>query len=438
MNIERNQIDDLNIELTINIANEDYAPLQKKKLNDYRRTAEFKGFRKGNVPMTLIQRVYGEQALGDAVNDIISEQLDKFINDNALNLIGEPIASENQPDFEWKAGNDFIFKFDLGLAPKVDFEVSKDDQIVNYTIKSTAEAKAEMKTNMLMQYGEMREVETPTAESYIYADLVQEGKTVENAYISMRDVAESMKPAMMGVKAGDKLEINVNELLEREGDRATLLKVKKEELASINPVFEATVVNIKNYCAAEPCPETYDKIFGEGKVLTEEDFDKEVAARLAENYKQESDYRLSKDIKDYFLKKADIKLPESFLKRWLITINKGKFTEEDIDKEFDSFLSDYRWQMICDFLTSKYDIKIDNQDLLDAAQGYVSYQYAMYGMANVPEDFIRDSAKKMLEDPKQAQRLQESVQDQKVIAALKENVSFTKKTISVEKFRELK
>lgn len=438
MNIEKRQIDDLTIELTLNISSEDYAPIKKKKLNDYRKTAEFKGFRKGNVPMSLIQRVYGEQSLGDAVNDIISEQLGNYIKENNLNLIGEPIASEDQPEFEWKDGNDFVFKFDLASAPEINFDVTADDKVVCYTIKSTAVAKEEMKKSLLMQYGDLQEVENPTPESYIYVDLENEEKTIENGYISMRDVTEAMKPALLGVKAGDKLEINVNELLEREGDRATLLKVKKEQLAEINPVFNATVINVKTFVAAEATQETFDKIYGEGVVNSEKEFEEKVAERLAENYKQESDYRLGKDIKDYFTAKADVKLPENFLKRWLYSLNKGKFTMEDIEKEFDAFLADYRWQMINEYLMKKFDVKVEEKDLVEAAHSYVAYQYAMYGMANVPEQFIADSARKILEDQQQVQRLFDQVAEQRVIAAVKEVISLDKKAISVEKFRELK
>ena len=438
MNIEKKQVDDLNITLTLNIAAEDYAPIKKKLLNERRRNAEFKGFRKGMAPLSLIERVYGEQCLGEAVNEVISDELGKYMDESGLNFIGEPLSSEDQPEIEWKDGNDFVFKFDLAVAPTIDFELSSSDKVVSYTIKSTAIAKEEMKKNMLMQYGELQEVEAPGEESYLYVDLENDDKTVENGYISMRDVTEAMKPALMGVKAGDKLEINVNELLDREGDRATLLKVKKEDLPSINPVFNATIVNIKNFEAALPTPETFDRIFGEGKVKNEEEFEKEVASRLAENYRQETDYRLGKDIKDYLVGKADIKLPEGFLKRWLYSINKDKFTMEDIEKEFDAFLADYKWQLVSDYLMKKLDLKIDRNDLSEAAYGYVAYQYAMYGMANVPTNFIDEAAQKMLTDPQQVQRLSEQVAEQKIIAAVKDIISLEKKTISVEKFRELK
>ena len=437
MKVEKNQIDALNIELTLTIGNEDYAPVMKKKLNERRRTAEIRGFRKGNAPMAFIEKIYGEQSLFDAVNDIISEQLNKFIEDNSLKTIGEPLASENQPENEWKAGNELVFKFDLGLAPELSLELGKDDKVTKYTIKATAEAEAEMKKSMLMQYGELREVENPTDESYIYVDLSNEQKTVENAFISMRDVAEAVKPALLGVKAGDKLNLNINETLEREGDRATLLRVKKEELAAINPEFEATVVNIKNYMPAELCQETYDKIFGEGKVSDEAAFDKACAERLAENYRQESDYRLGKDIRKYVTDKAAIALPEAFLKRWLFSINKEKFTMEQIEKEFPAFLEDYRWQMICDKLMNDYELKVSQEEVKEAARGYVSYQYAMYGMPNIPGEIINSQVDQMMKDREQVQRLIENVENQKVIDAVREKITLSDKSISLEKFREL-
>ena len=437
MKLEKNQIDALNIELTLTVGNEDYAPVMKKKLNERRRTAEIRGFRKGNAPMAFIEKIYGEQCLFDAVNDIISEQLEKFIGDNKLKTIGEPLASDSQPENEWKVGNELVFKFDLGLAPEVNFELGKDDKVVKYNIKATAEAEAEMKKAMLMQYGELREVENPTDESYIYMDLSNGQKTVENAFISMRDVAEAVKPALLGVKAGDKLNLNINETLEREGDRATLLRVKKEELAEINPEFSATVVNIKNYMPAELCQETYDKIFGEGKVSDEAAFDKACAERLADNYRQESDFRLGKDIRKYVTEKAAIALPEAFLKRWLFSINKEKFTMEQIEKEFPAFLEDYRWQMICDKLMNDYELKISQEEIKEAARSYISYQYAMYGMPNIPGEIINGQVDQMMKDREQVQRLIENVENQKVIEAVREKITLSDKSISLEKFREL-
>ncbi|MBQ1693868.1 MAG: trigger factor family protein [Bacteroidales bacterium] len=328
MNVTKNQIDDLNLELVLNVAAEDYAPIKKKKLNERRKTAEFKGFRKGMVPMSLVERVYGPNALVDAVNEIISEQLDKFIRENSLNIVGEPITGKNQKEVDWEDGKDFEFVFDLALNPEVKVEVTKDDEVNEYNITVTEKAKKEMKDNL-------------------------------------RKYDESKK----------------------------------------------------------------DK--------TDEELEEEVVNYLKNNYKQESAYRLSKDIRDYLVQKANLTLPEEFLKRWLTLMNKDKVDEETIEKEFPAFLQDYRWQLVRGHLMDSLGLKIEQKDIQEAAESYVRYQYAMYGMGGVPDEIVKENAKNVLTDEKQFNRVIEQVEDNKVLDAVKGIIKITPKRISVDKFRAL-
>ena len=328
MNVTKNQIDDLNLELVLNVAAEDYAPIKKKKLNERRKTAEFKGFRKGMVPMSLVERVYGPNALVDAVNEIISEQLDKFIRENSLNIIGEPITGKNQKEVDWEDGKDFEFVFDLALNPEVKVDVTKDDEVNEYNITVTEKAKKEMKDNL-------------------------------------RKYDESKK----------------------------------------------------------------DK--------TDEELEEEVVNYLKNNYKQESAYRLSKDIRDYLVQKANLTLPEEFLKRWLTLMNKDKVDEETIEKEFPAFLQDYRWQLVRGHLMDSLGLKIEQKDIQEAAESYVRYQYAMYGMGGVPDEIVKENAKNVLTDEKQFNRVIEQVEDNKVLDAVKGIIKITPKRISVDKFRAL-
>ena len=328
MNVTKNQIDDLNLEVVLDVAAEDYAPIKKKKLAERRKTAEFKGFRKGMVPMSLIERVYGQNALVDAVNDIIGEQLDKFIKDNSLNIIGEPITGKNQKEVDWEDGNDFQFVFDMAVNPQVKLEVTKDDTVNEYTITVTEKAKKEMKDNL-------------------------------------RKYDESKK----------------------------------------------------------------DK--------TDEELEDEVVEYLKNNYKQEASFRLSKDIRDYLVQKAGLALPEEFLKRWLTLMNKDKVDEQTIDKEFPAFLEDYKWQLVRGHLMDTMGLKIDQKDIQEAAESYVRYQYAMYGMGGVPDDIVKESAKNVLSDEKQFNRVIEQVEDNKVLEAVKGIIKITPKRISVDKFRAL-
>ena len=438
MKIEQNKIDDLNIELMLSIGKDDYAEKRKKKLNEHKRTAELKGFRKGMAPMSFIEKIYGQSCLVDAVNDLISESLNGFIKENDLKVIGEPLPAEGQENVEWKNGNDFEFKFDIALAPKVDFELGKDDVIPYYNIEITDVAKSEMKENLLKQYGSLEDGEAAKAEDFIIVDFEQGETRIEGTYVALRNVSEAVRPSFIGLKPGDSIDVNVNDAFTNEEDRAAMLKVKKEELASLDPVYRMTVKNVKTFVPAPLTQETFDKIFGEGNVKSEEEFDARIAERLAAEYSQESDFRFSKDARNYLVKKAGISLPEKFLKRWIYVANDGKFTMEDIEKEFDLFLDDYRWQMVRNYLMEKYSVKIEEADLLASAKGLAAYQFAMYGINNVPDDQLESYAKTILSQEKDGRRVLEQVEDSKTVAAVKDAVTVKPESISVEKFRELK
>ena len=437
MNVTKNQIDDLNIELTIAISAEDYAEKEKKRLSAYRKNADFKGFRKGMVPASIVKKLYGDQALYEAINSVIGEQLDKFIKDNNLNILGEPLPSESQKENEWKSGNDFEFKFDLGLSPAIDIELGKDDKLTRHKIEVSPKAVADTKAEMLRQYGSLQEGEAAGEEDYVIADFRQGDKASEGAYVAVSKVEGDAKAKFVGAKSGDTFDVNVNEAFVNETDRSSMLKVSKDELAALDPVWNVTVVNVKTFVPAEENQETYDKIFGEGVVKTAEEFEAKVAEMIQNSYNQESDYKLSQDIQAYLVKKADVKLPEAFLKRWLYENNKEKFTMEQVEKDFDAFLKDFRWQLVRESLMKKFDLKIDDKDMLDAAKGFAAYQYAMYGMPNVPEQLLSEAAVELLKDERRHRNLVESVESEKVISAVKEVITISNRKITEEKFRAL-
>lgn len=331
MNLTKRQIDDLNIELTLEIAPEDYEEAVRKRLAERRRNAEFKGFRKGMVPASLIKRVYGEQALAEAVNEVISTSLDKYITENELHLLGEPLGSESQPELTWEDGSSFTFIFDAALSPEVNVAVEASDVVTKYNITATAKEKADMVENMKKFYAERKE----------------------------------------------------------------------------------------------------------GEPKTDEEIEKEVAERIKENHRQEAEWRLSKDIRDFYVAKAGIKLPEEFLKRWLISANEGKVSKEDVEKEFPAFAEDFKWQLVRGKLMKDFGFDVTHEDLVDAAKAYVTYQYAMYGLPQVPDDMLMDAVANIMKDRRQLERLSEQVEDRKVLEKIKETITFKDKKISSEKFREL-
>ena len=435
MKIEQNRIDDLNLELTLAVTSEDYAENRKKKLNDYRKKAEIKGFRKGMVPMSLVEKMYGQSALVDSVNDVVAEGLNNFIQENNLRVLGEPLPSEDQPEAEWTVGNDFTFKFDIAQNPEISFELSKEDEVTYYTITVTEAAKNEMKNNLLKQYGSLEEGEAAKEEDFIIVDFEQGDMKVEGTYVAVRNVAEPARASFVGVKAGDVLDVNVNEAFVNETDRSSMLKVSKDELANLDPMFKMTVKNVKTFVNAPLTEETFEKIFG---VKTEAEFDAKVEERIRAEYAQEADFRFGKDAKDYLLSKADVKIAEKFLKRWVFVVNEGKFSMEDIEKDWEFFIADYKWQMVRGYLMNKYGVKVEEADLLASAKGFAAYQFAMYGMNNVPDEQLEAFAKNILSQEDQGRRILDKVEDDKTFDAVREVVTLKKKKISVEKFRELK
>lgn len=330
MEIKANKVDAQNIELAITVGAADYAAIEKKKLNERRRNAEFKGFRKGMVPASLIQKVYGGECLADAVNEVLGEQIQKYIDENKLNILGEPLTSEKQSEIEWVSGNDFTFIFDLGLSPELNFDVVKEDTVNEYQVSVAAADKKAMTESLKKYYEEKKE----------------------------------------------------------------------------------------------------DK--------SDEDIEKEVTERLKGQLKQESEWKLSKDIRSFYVQKAGVTLPEEFLKRWLFVANKGKVSNEDIEKEFPGFAEDFKWQLVRGYLMKKFDLKIEQKDITDAAEAYVTYQYAMYGLGNVPAEMIKDAVNNVLGDRRQVENLVEQVEDQKVMAKIKETITLKPVKITSTKFRELK
>ena len=438
MKVTKKKADELNYQLTIQIAAEDYAEPLRKRLNDYRRKADIKGFRRGMAPMSLIQRMYGDQCLYESVNGLVSESLDNFIKKEKIRVVGEPMPSEDQPQLAWEAGKDFTFKFDIAQTPELNFEVNKEDKVVYYDINITAAEKKQGREQLLQQYGSLQEGKKAGENDYIIADIENEGHKAEGVYVSISNVAEEARGAFIGKKAGDKFQLDVNAAFTNETDRAAMLKVDKAQLASLNPLFTFTVVNVKTFVAAEENQETYDKIFGEGVVTTPEQFEEKVTERIKSAHEQDANYRFGADVRKYFVEKAALELPEAFLKRWLVYANEGKFTAEQVEKEFPAFIEDFKWQLVRGYIMQKFNLKVTHDDIFAAAKSFVAYQYAMYGMAGVPENLIASSAENMMQDQNQYRRLEEQCEDNIAIAKVREEVTLQTKKISMEKFRELK
>ncbi len=434
MKVEQVKVNDLAFELIVKIEKADAQDKKKKALNEYRKKAEIRGFRKGMAPMSLIEKMHGVQALVESVNQMISEAINNHIEENKLNILGEPLPNEEkQKSIDWENDESYEFVFDIALAPKVEFTLDSNDKIVLYNVTVSDEAKKTYKSNMLKQYGKLENTDEVKEEDFIIADLEQGETKIEGTYITLRQIEnKTNKKKFIGKKPGESFEVDVHKTFSNETDRAALLKVKKEELATVEPMWKVTIKEVKTFVEAEQNQDLYDRIFGEGNVKSEAEFDAKIEERLAQEYKQEADFRFVLDAREYLLNKTNIELPEEFMKKWLFTINEGKFTMEDIEKDFALFCKDFRWQMISQYIMREQKMEITREEVLAVAKQMAKYQFAMYGLNDVPQEQLDHYAESILANEKEGRRIVEKTEQDKVIGYVKSVVTLEEKAISIE------
>lgn len=437
MKVSQKKVDDLNLTVSISIEKPDYEEAKKKKLNEFRRTVDIKGFRKGMAPMSLVEKMHGGQALAESINTIVSEQLSKFIESKKLKVLGEPLPSEKEDKNDWDNPDKFTFSFDIALAPEVNVTVSAEDKIPYYTVTTSAKSVADYRKGLLKQYGQLESGEKAGEEDFLIADLTAGEQKIEGSYIALRTMEAEVKKEFVGMKKGDEKDVDIAKTFINETDRAAMFKVKKEELSTLPAVWHLVVKDVKTFVDAPLTQATFDQIFGEGTVKDEKDFDAKVKERLQAEYAQEGDYRFMIDAKEYFIDKAAITLPDAFMKRWLLAANEGKFTMEQIEKEYDLFAKDFRWNMIRGQIMKAGQLKVTKEDVMNEARKLAAYQFSMYGMQNVPQEHLDKFAEQMLSDRQQADRIVEKVEDDLALAYIRGNVTVENKKISLEKMREL-
>lgn len=425
MNITKKQLDDLSLQVTVSLEEVDYNEKVRKALNDIRRKLEIKGFRKGMVPIGIVQKMYGKSTLLEQVHTIVSQGIDDYIKQEEIHIIGEPLASEEQAEINWDVDKEFSFSFDLMLAPDVPVMVNKELHIPYIQKKVTDKQVEEYRKGLLDQHGTMDEAENVEKDDFLKVDLKQGERVIPDTYLNLKTVEKQKdKKPFLGKVVGDTVEADINTLLSKDTDRAALLQIKPEELKEEkDPVFVFTIKEIKRFAPALENQELYDKLYGPGNVVSSEAFLEKIKEQIDRNNQGESNYRFGQDAKNILIEKAGIKLPEELLKRWLYEGNDGKFTMEQIEKDFPAFLEDFRWQLVREAVMKQGDLKVEKEDMIESAMVMARYQFAMYGLTDVSDEHLVSFAESMLANEKEARNLYERAEENKVISYIRENVS---------------
>jgi trigger factor len=449
MNIKKDSIDELNAVVTIIIEKPDYEERVDNILKDYRKKARFDGFRPGKVPQGLVNKMYRKPVLAEEINKILSESLSKYLVDEKLNILGEPLPNADKPvNIDWDNDSEFEFAFDIGLAPDIDFVISEKDKLPYFKIRIDEDERLKQIDQVRSRFGTYKDATEITGNDMLKADLVETDKKgnpvengirVEDATISLEFVKdEKIKKKFKGCKPGDQITIEVKKAFENETDLAALLKIEKARLADIHPDFQVTLKTVSRFEKAEVNQDLFDKVYGKDNVKSEDEFKTKVEEELKSAFEHNSNYKFRLDARDYYLEKFKKELPGEFLKRWLMHTNEGKVTQEQIDKDFDHFKTDLKWQLIKRKVTKDNELKINEEELLAHAKEAVRQQFIQYyGIGEVPGDMLEKYAQESLKREDERNRYIESLNENKVYEFIQKTVKLDTKEITLEKFNKL-
>lgn len=449
MNISFENVDKVSAVLTLNIEKADYAAKVAAALKDFSKKASLPGFRPGKVPASLLQKRFGKEILAEEVNKIIGEEINKYIRDNKINMLAEPLPNEEKtPMIDFDTQEDFTFAFDIALAPEFDAKLSKKDKLTYYEIK-VDEALVDQQVQAFCQRGGQH----VKAESYEARDMVkgllsqldEQGNTVEGGIqveeaVMLPDYMKNdeEKAKFEGAKLGDVITINPAKAYNDSAvELASLLRISKEEAAEVKADFSFQITDITRYEPAKLGQELYDQMLGEGVVKSEEEFRQFIANDIKKNFQTEAEYQFTQDLRNYLVERiGEVEFPEALLKRFMKLRNQDK-DEAFVEDNFKQSLPELLWHLAKEQICDQLDVKVQHEDVLETAKQYTRIQFAQYGMMNVPEEAITNYAAEMLKNEQQAQGLVERTVENLMAAKAKEAVTLKTKEVTLDEFHKL-
>lgn len=448
MDISLQKVDEISGKLIVKVVKSDYEEKVQKSLKKIKQQAKMPGFRPGMVPMGLIQKMYGMEVKAEELQKTISEGINNYIKEQNLNLITSPLTSENETKIDVENAEDFEMHFDLGFTPEIKIELTEKDKIVYYDIDVDEEQVNTQVDSYRRRNGKFEEVEAYEDGDMLRGNLVEMekknvvkegGLKVENVSIMPKYFTnETQKKKFAGATKGD-IVFNVSKAYNgKEAEISSLLKIKKEEIENHKGDFKYEITSISRMKLAELNQELFDMVYGKDTFKTEEEFRSHIKSDMENVYVEDSNYKFILDVKDYCLKKVGtVKFPEEIMKREMILNADNEEQKANIEKDFANILVDREWALICSKLVERLNVKIEDEQMKNAAKLVAKSQFAQYGLNNVPDEYLENYANEMLKDEKQFQRLLSRAIDIELTKAIKATVKLQKKKISIKDFNAM-
>ncbi|MBT8318753.1 MAG: trigger factor [Gramella sp.] len=434
MNITRENIDELNAVVKVDIAKEDYAGKVDKILKDYRKNANIPGFRKGHVPMGMVKKQYGQAVLVDEVNKLLQDSLNKYLTEEKLDVLGNPLPKE-QENFDWEK-DDYSFEFELGLAPEFEVNLDLEKPVTKYNIVADEKMVNDQIESIQKQYGKLKS-----------KDVVEEGDTVAGTFKNEEEGIENDTTIelanikgkknlnkFVGAKVGDTISLKTKGLFEDDHALVNHLKVEHDKAHDLDIEVEFTISEINERELAELDQELFDKLFGEGKVKSVTELKDKIKEDAAKQFEQQSDQQLMNDITEALIEATNFELPKEFLQKWIQTVGEKPLTEEEAVEEYDKSEKGLRYQLIEGKVVNDNNLNVDFNDLKSFTTDKIKQQMAQFGQMDPSEKELDDIAARIMSNQDEVKRLSEQLMNEKLLAFYKENMKFDEKEVTYEEF----
>ena len=440
--------DKINGLLTMTVEAADYQDAVEKTLKNYRKKAQVPGFRPGMVPMGMIKKQYGTAAKVDEVNKVLGEKLYAYIQENKIQMLGEPLPNEKQVPQDFEKDEDLTFVFDIAVAPEFKAELTAKDKIDYYTIKVDDKLINDQVAMYQSQAGEFVKADVFSGNDTITGDMREldengntkeggittEGAMVMPAYIKDED----QRKLFDGAKPGDIITFNPKKAYpDNDAEVAALLKVQKDDIKDLAADFSYQITEIRHFQPAEVDQKLFDRVFGEGTVKDEQEFRQKIADNIAPQLQQNSDYKFMLDVRAYLEEKVGKpEFPEALLKRVMMQNNKDKGADY-VEKNFEGSIKELAWHLIKEQIVAANQIKVEEADLKAVAKEAIRAQFAQYGMSNVPDDVLENYANEQLKKRENVDNFVDRAVDMKMTEVLKNVVKLNEKSVTLEEFNKL-
>lgn len=441
MNITKKDIDALNAELSITLAPQDYEERVNDAIKKVQKQAAMPGFRAGKVPVGLIKKQYGKSILVDEINKILNDSLYNYINDNKIEILGNPMPkADSAVDFDNKT--EWTFDYELGLSPQFDLKLDSSQSFTYNTVKVDDALVEKYLKDVKRNYGKPSNPEVAEEKDVLYIDIVEldaDGSIKPGGVFKSTSIGidrlknEAAKAKLTGAKKEDKIVINANELYDSAVDKSISLGIDKELAETFDANLQVTVKNIARMEDAELNQELFDKLYGAGNVNSEEEFRDKIKGELGMMFAQDTDRKFVETVEKTLVDTLDIRLPDEFLKRWLMAVNEKPLTKEQLEAEYPSYARSMQWKLIENKIIKDNSITVTNEEAKEEAGRFIRSQYARYGQTP-DEAEVAKIADSILSKQDEAQKIYEGLYSQKVLNLLKTNCKLDTKEVSYNEF----